>query len=182
MEEMIKRLHRAKLVPALISIAFGIALIIARQSAMDVAIKIGAVMLMACGAGALAMYLFGPIKDGAQLMTGGFLALLGVLAWVFSRDLVDLFPIITGIGLILNGLSNLSTLSVPQRYAGKGIVTLFSILMVACGILILVRPGAVADALLIYVGISYIINGVFDVVILYRVKEFLLPPKNNEMQ
>ena len=47
MNEMIKRLHRAKLIPALISIAFGIALILARRSAMTVVVKIAAGMLMA---------------------------------------------------------------------------------------------------------------------------------------
>ena len=42
MNEMIKRLYRTKLVPALLSIGFGIALIIARQSAMEVIVKIAA--------------------------------------------------------------------------------------------------------------------------------------------
>ena len=61
--ELIKRLHRAKLVPAVISIAFGIALIIARQSAMEVIVKIAAAMLIACGVGPDMMRLSVGIED-----------------------------------------------------------------------------------------------------------------------
>ena len=57
MNERIRQLHRAKLLPAITSIAFGIALIIARKGAMDVAIKIGAVMLGLCGLGCILMYI-----------------------------------------------------------------------------------------------------------------------------
>ena len=82
--ELIKRLHRAKLVPAVISIAFGIALIIARQSAMEVIVKIAAAMLIACGVGCVLVYLFGPVKDSSQFVVGGFAALIGFLAWFNS--------------------------------------------------------------------------------------------------
>ena len=182
MENAIKSLHRAKLVPALLSIAFGVALIIARKGAMDVAVKIGAVMLMAAGAGGLAMFLFGPVKEKMNLVVGGILAVLGILAWACSETLVDLFPVIAGITLILNGMSNLATLSqTPEKeYAGTWLIVLFSVIMIAGGVFILWHPAQVEDFLLVYVGISYIVNGLFDLIILYRVKRFLLPPDVKE--
>ena len=174
MKEMIKRLHRAKLIPALISIAFGIALILARRSAMTVVVKIAAGMLMACGIGSLLLYLFAPIKEPMALAVGGLMALVGVLAWFYDDVVVDLFPILTGVGLACNGLSNLTTLSMQGEYGGKWLVILFSIIMLVGGILIAIHPKFIEDALLIYVGIGYIVNGIFDLILLHRVKEVLL--------
>ena len=182
MEKTVQSLHRAKLVPALLSVAFGVALIIARKGAMDVIVKIGAVMLMAAGAGGLAMFLFGPVKEKMNLVVGGILAVAGVLAWAYSMTLVDLFPIITGLGLILNGMSNIAALSQVQEKekAGAWILALFGAIMIAGGVFIVWHPASVEDYLLIYVGISYIVNGVFDLIILHRVKDFLLPPDIKE--
>ena len=132
--ELIKRLHRAKLVPAVISIAFGIALIIARQSAMEVIVKIAAAMLIACGVGCVLVYLFGPVKDSSQFVVGGFAALIGFLAWFNSGFVVGLFPIITGIVLLMNGLG----------------------------------------ALMVVIGISYLVSGIFDLILLYQAKNILM--------
>jgi uncharacterized membrane protein HdeD (DUF308 family) len=173
MNELIKRLHRAKLVPALISIAFGVALIIARRSAMEVIIKIAAGMLFACGVGSVLMYLFSPAKESMQLTVGGMMAAAGVLGWLCSDMLVNLFPILTGIGLILNGLSNMAPLSTPGENAGTGLILIFSILMIVGGLFIVFHPAAVEDMLMVYIGIGYVVNGIFDLIILYRVKEVL---------
>lgn len=175
MNDKIKQLHRAKLVPALVSIIFGIALVIARKGAADVAVKIAAVMMMLCGVGSLLMYLFGPVKESMQLGVGAIMAILGALVWVYSGALVDFFPVITGIALILNGMSNLSMLSAYRRSIGSGMVLVFSVLMIAAGIFIIVENNAVLrNVLLIYVGIGYILNGILDVILMYSVKNILL--------
>ena len=174
MNEAIKRLHRTKLVPALISIAFGIALIIARRSAMGVMVKIAAGMLLACGVGCILMYFFAPVKESMQLATGAVMALLGLIAWIYTDTFVDLFPIITGIGLILNGMSNMATLSMPEQYPGKGLIIVLSVLMIAGGVFIVFHPAAVENMLMVYVGICYILNGTFDLILLYKVKNFLM--------
>ena len=172
--ELIKRLHRAKLVPAVISIAFGIALIIARQSAMEVIVKIAAAMLIACGVGCVLVYLFGPVKDSSQFVVGGFAALIGFLAWFNSGFVVGLFPIITGIVLLMNGLSNLATLSAPGFYPNRGLIVVFSVLMIAAGIFILIRPAAFEGALMVIIGISYLVSGIFDLILLYQAKNILM--------
>lgn len=172
--ELIKRLHRAKLVPAVISIAFGIALIIARQSAMEVIVKIAAAMLIACGVGCVLVYLFGPVKDSSQFVVGGFAALIGFLAWFNSGFVVDLFPIFTGIALVLNGMSNMATLSNPGFSSGRTLTVIFSVLMIAGGLFILFRPAAVEGMLMVYIGICFVINGIFDLILLRRAKEVLM--------
>lgn len=172
MNERIRQLHRAKLLPAITSIAFGIALIIARKGAMDVAIKIGAVMLGLCGLGCILMYITGKVRELPQMCIGCLLLLAGVLCWIYSGVLVDIFPIITGIGLILNGLSNLA--AVKAENAGAGLVLLFSMLMVAGGVMIIVYSRAMEDPLLIWLGVGYILNGLMDLILMYRVKDVLM--------
>ncbi len=172
MNERIKQLHRAKLVPAITSLLFGIALIIARRGAMDVAIKIGAVMLGLAGVACIMMFLTGKVRETPQMVIGCLLLLGGVLAWIYSGVLVDIFPILTGIGLILNGLSNLA--AVKAENAGAGLVLLFSILMVAGGVMIIVYSRAMEDPLLIWLGVGYILNGLMDLILMYRVKDVLM--------
>ena len=174
MNEMIKRLHRAKLVPALASIVFGIALIIARKSAMDVMVKIAAGVLMAAGVGCVLMFFFAPIKDSFQLAVGGIIAVTGLLVWIYSNAVVDMFPILAGIGLILNGLSNLAPLGNPENNAGAAWIVIFSVLMIAAGLFIIMKRAEVENLLMVYIGVCYTFNGILDMILLYRVKNFLM--------
>ncbi|MBR0266005.1 MAG: hypothetical protein IJQ71_01065 [Clostridia bacterium] len=174
MNERIRQLHRAKLLPAITSIAFGIALIIARKGAMDVAIKIGAVMLGLCGLGCILMYITGKVRELPQMCIGCLLLLAGVLCWIYSGVLVDIFPIITGIGLILNGLSNLAATREYSGNGGAGLIVLFSILMIAGGVLIIIYANRMVGPLMIYMGIGYILNGLMDLTLMYRVKDVLM--------
>ncbi len=174
MNERIRQLHRAKLLPAITSIAFGIALIIARKGAMDVAIKIGAVMLGLCGLGCILMYITGKVRELPQMCIGCLLLLAGVLCWIYSGVLVDIFPIITGIGLILNGLSNLAATREYSGNGGTGLIVLFSILMIAGGVLIIIYANKLVGPLMIYMGIGYILNGLMDLTLMYRMKDVLM--------
>jgi uncharacterized membrane protein HdeD (DUF308 family) len=46
--------------------------------------------------------------------------------------------------------------------------------MIAAGILILIHPAAIEGALMVVIGISYLVNGIFDLILLYRVKAMLM--------
>ena len=174
MQETIKRLHRTKLVPAFMSIAFGIALIIARRAAMDVMVKIAAGMLIVCGVGCVLMYFVAPVKESMQLTVGALIAVIGILGWAYTETIIDFFPILTGITLILNGLSNLAPLGTPEGDAGKGVIVVFSMLMIAGGLFIAFHPASAENMLIIYIGVSYIVNGVFDLILLHRAKNILM--------
>jgi uncharacterized membrane protein HdeD (DUF308 family) len=101
--------------------------------------------------------------------------LIGFLAWFNAGFVVSLFPIITGIVLLLNGLSNLATLSMPDVNTGnRALIIIFSVLMIAGGIFILFHPAAVEGALMVYIGIGYVINGIFDLILLYQAKTVLM--------
>ena len=174
MNEIVKKLLRAKLVPSVISIVFGIVLILARRSAIGAMVKIAAGLLIACGVGCVLMYLFAPVRESMQLAVGALLAGIGLLAWFNTDLLLDLFPVLAGIALILNGLSNLATVGVPGEFAGTGITTVFSILMIVAGLFIVFHPAAVESMIVVWIGCTYIVNGVFDLILLHRAKNVLL--------
>ena len=175
MNETIVRLLRGKLAPAVCSILFGVALIIARRSAMDVLVRATAVIIAVGGLAGVLQYFFGPVKDRMQLSLSVFALAFGVLCWFIAGTLVDIFPILAGIMLILNGLSNLAPLSSPADSAGTPLVVLFSILMIGGGLFIVFHPAAAENMLMVYIGVCYILNGIFDLILLHRMKEILLP-------
>ena len=100
--------------------------------------------------------------------------MIGFLAWFNAGFVVGLFPIITGIVLLMNGLSNLATLSAPGFYPNRGLIVFFSVLMIAAGIFILIRPAAFEGALMVIIGVSYLVNGIFDLILLYQAKNMLM--------
>ena len=107
-------------------------------------------MLMIGGVGCLLMYFFGPVNhESPQLGIGLAMAAAGVLGWFISETLVDLFPGIAGITLLLNGMSNLFILRSPEEQTQNWVVILISAVMVVGGFLILLQPAAIADALMI---------------------------------
>lgn len=175
MNEAIVRLHRAKIVPVVLSILFGAALVIARRSAMDAVIRIAAALLVIGGVGSLCLYFFGPIRrENTQLAVGVLLAGTGVLLWLLAGTLVDIFPGIAGVTLILNAFSNLGILSSPEEQTDKWVVLLVSALMAVGGLTILLHPRAIENILLIFIGLAFIVNGILDLVLMHLAKEALL--------
>ncbi len=171
MNETVKRFMRNKMVPALLSIATGVALIIARGKALEVLVKIIGGLVLAGGVGFLYMYLFGPARDLMQLGMTLCCAVAGILCLTNTRLVVDFFPILMGIILILNGLSNLA-----GAWANRDESILFgimSVVVIVLGILVIMHPGVMADAIVLYAGIAYTINGLFDLIMLYRIRKTL---------
>jgi len=172
MNEMVKRLLRSKMVPAFLSVVLGIVLIIARRSALDLLVRVIGYMLLIGAAAFVGMYLFGPHRDPAQIMEAILALIVGFIFVTRSRSVVNFFPIIMGIALILNALSNLTeAMAYPENRMFSGFM---SLLVLIFGILILTHPGAMANALVPYVGIFYQNNGILDLIMLHRIKTSLL--------
>lgn len=169
MNETLKQLLRSKMVPAFMSIAVGIAVLIARKAALDVMVKIIGGLMIAGAVGFFGMYFFGPYRDSTGLLGGALSAVIGVLLIIYAPAVVDFFPTLMGIVLILNGLSNLTQAAVGGE--NRVLIGLLGILIIALGVLILVRPGPMANAIIIYIGISMIVNGLFDLILLYKIKD-----------
>ena len=176
MNEAIKVLLRKKIVPAALSIAMGIALILARRSALDVIVKIFGGLMIAGGLGFVALSFTGPNRNSydrsVAFSMAAIIAIIGLLFILFAEAIVDFFPIMMGIILILNGLSNLSAAFTNSE--NRILIGLMSIVVIAFGVLILMRPGIMANALTIYIGVFFILNGIFDLFMLYKIKNTLM--------
>ena len=164
MEYRVKTLLKSKLVPAILSIVLGIVIIIARRSAMDLLVKIIGGLVIAAAIVFIILYLTRPDKEAGNLpmvlLTAGVSALIGILVIVFAEKIVDIFPIIMGIYLILNGMSHLAAgYAAPENRIIAGIM---GVLLIILGILIVMQPGFLVDMLMIFIGASFIISGLSD--------------------
>ena len=94
---MIERFLRNKVIAAVLSIVFGIYLVIVRKNVVDGAIRVAGYVSIAAGVAYLLYYFFGPAKDQVQL---GYAAMLGIsgllLIWMASA-IRDVFPILAGV-------------------------------------------------------------------------------------
>ena len=176
MEYRVKQLLKGKLVPAMLSIVLGIVIIIARRAAVDVLVKIIGGLVIASGFAFIAMYLTRKNKEAGNLqmvlVCGGLTVLIGLMLIHFAPTIVDFFPTLMGIFLILNGLSHLTA-----AYASPGnriLIGIMGVVVIALGVLIVLRPGFIVDMTMVFIGGSFIINGVMDLLMIRRVKEKLI--------
>lgn len=173
MNEMVVRLMRGKIVPAVLSIVMGAALILARRAALEVIVKIFGIMIVAGGLGFIALYLFGPAgRDATALIAGIAAAAIGLLMFFYADVVDDFFLTLLGIVLILNGVSNIAGAGVNKE--DRVLSAVFGVLVVVLGVLVLLHPGVMEDGLLIYAGIFFVVNGVADLFLLHRMKDVLL--------
>ena len=167
MKYMIRNLMKEKLAPGLLSIALGIVIIIARRAALDLLVKIIGGLVITCGLAFIAIYLtrqdpaMGNLKM-VLLMAAAAVA-AGLLMISFAEGIVNFFPVLMGIFLILNGLSHLTGAAVVREdMLLAGIPGILSVLF---GILIVLRPGIIANAVMIFIGAFFIVNGLMDLLI-----------------
>lgn len=171
MKYMIKDWMKRKIIPAILSIALGILIIIARRSALDLMVKIVGGMMIVSGLAFIAIYMTREDRDrGSMQMTllmTAMTVIIGLLLIIFAEAVVDFFPIMMGIFLILNGLGHL-TESASVDGADRFISGIMGVIIIIFGVLIVLQPGVVADALMIYIGVFFVINGLFDLFLSIR--------------
>ena len=179
LQNTMKQLLRAKFIPAFGSILLGIVMIIGRRSVMDTLVRVSGWLIAAGGAVYLLNFLFRERKEGYSLgMALGpavIAVIFGLVMVYFAETIDDIFPIIIGITLFLNGLSNLAA----TRVSGENrlLVILMSILLMLCGVLLVVfslrNPNAATNTVSLYSGAVLVVNGLVDLFLLWRMKEML---------
>lgn len=171
MEYKVKQLMNSKLVPAVMSIVMGIILIIARRSAVDLLVKIAGGLVIAAAVGFIVVYLTRPDKEAGNLsmvlVSAGAAALIGILVITFAQDIVNIFPVLMGLYLILNGLSHLTAgYADPEN---RVLAVIMGVLVIALGILIVFRPGFMVNTIMIFIGAAFIVNGASDLLMQKRI-------------
>lgn len=171
MDYRVKQLVRGKLVPAVLSIVLGIMIIIARRAAVDVLVKVIGGLVIAAGIGFFVIYLTREEKTSGNLkmiiMCSLVMILVGVLLFVFAPNIVDIFPVIMGVYLILNGLSHMTAGYVDQD--NRLIASLMGIVLIALGVLIVLQPAFLVNMIMVFIGAAFVVSGISDILLVIRV-------------
>lgn len=165
MDSFLQNLVRDRAIVAVAGIIMGAVLIIFQASALDFMVWIlGIIALVAAAAYALS-YAFGTIKNPGRIAAAVICACAGLLFVTAPQAVVDFLPLFIGLILLVNGITNCL-----QSFAAAGLFgsialgpALISALVAMLGLLIMMRPGAVADFIVVFMGISLIVSSVFDI-------------------
>ena len=170
MEYRFRELLRNKTINALVSIALGIIIIIARRAALDLLVKIIGGLVLTGGVAYLAINLIRPDTTPTlktDLIIGALAMAAGIILITCAEGVVDFFPTLMGIFLILNGLSHLAVAGADRE--NRIVSALMGIIIIVLGALIVMRPGIIADAIMIFIGTAFLVNGLFDLLLVKRV-------------
>lgn len=163
---MIRRIIRNKTILAVLSVAAGIFLIIARRSALDLIVRILGYGLIAAAAGYVLSYFFGPDKDQTKLGYALISGIGGLLVVILAEAIVNVFPTVIGLGLLINAIGNLSqSFADPESGIGG---KLLPCLVAVAGLLIMIHPGVLVNSVVIVAGVTLIINGLSDLNMIRR--------------
>ncbi len=170
MQYMIKDLMRRKVIPAMLSIALGIVIIIARRSAVDLLVRIMGGLVITCGFAFVAIYLTRPDPERGNLSMVLVMAaaamIAGLLMIHYAEIIVNFFPTLMGIFLILNGLSHLTAAGVEKEYRIPAVIT--GALVILFGLVLVAQPGFIVNAIMIWIGAFFIANGLMDLILVKR--------------
>ena len=170
MEYRFKELLKNKTINALVSVALGIIIIIARRAALDLLVKIIGGLVLTGGLAYLAINIIRPDTTPTlktDLIIAGLAILAGLILIICAEGVVDFFPTLMGIFLILNGLSHLAVAGADK--ANRIVDAVMGIIIIVLGALIVMRPGIIADAIMIFIGAAFLVNGLFDLFLVKRV-------------
>lgn len=173
MKDFFQQLVRNKVITAAVSIVFGIILIVGQGSAVAQLVRILGFLLLTGAAVGLITYFVG--KENRRDPTTLTLSILGILAslvFIYSPWwLVDIFPVVMGVVLIINSVANISGLvSAPAKAKTFPAAMVLSILTLVLGFVAVFHPSSMANAIILYIGIVYLCNGISDLVMLSALK------------
>ncbi len=164
MNERLSSFLKNRLVAAIAAIVFGLILIFGQAQVLEVLIRF---MGYVCIGGAIAcalVYFVRANHDPMQVVAAVFLAFLGLIFILATTAIVDLFPVIMGILLVLGGFSDLANAYALSQVgdAGWKVTLVMGVLVLVLGILICLHPGFIADMIIAFMGVTLLLSGVFD--------------------
>ena len=93
--------------------------------------------------------------------------IIGFIFVASPRVIVDLFPVLMGLVLIVSSAANIAgLLGSVFRNSFWTASLVFAILSLVLGVVVLLHPSAVADLLLVIAGFTFVVNGFTDLMML----------------
>lgn len=181
MGNILKRLKTNVVISAVLCILLGIVLVVWPDISMQIACTAIGIVLLVGGVVRLVQYFV--VRDGSMyaqmnLIMGIVLAVVGVWIVLKPDKVLAIIPIIIGIVIVIHGLNNLQqAISLyKENYDKWWIALILGILTVGFGILLICRPFAALDTVVVLIGIFLIYDGLSDLWIVSRIyrtaKEF----------
>lgn len=171
MKEKLTRLSGNRLVLAVAAIVFGLLLIIFRRQALDLMIRLMGVALIACACIYYFFYRKGEEHDLLDKAVSIFIGIVGLILIVAARGIVNFFPVIIGIVLIINAFANLARLfSVDAGTRGggwRGSVVLQIVVLILGFCMMFFRHYA-ANVIVMFIGVAVLITGISNLVVFIR--------------
>ncbi len=146
-----------KVFVSIAAMIIGLILIIWQRSAGETIIRIIGYVMIATGVVYLIMF-FTKRRENENLIYAIGAAGAGLLLVLLAHLIVDAFPIIMGIVMILNAITAFS-LSMKSGDTPWYMYIFFAALIVL-GVLILLHPSFVANLMYLFIGISCLLSGV----------------------
>lgn len=165
MRDFFQSMLHNKVIMACVSIVFGTFLIVGRGSAVADIIRILGIFLLVAAVTCFITYFFGSQSKGnPSTLATAILCTLVSLVFIYAPGwLIDLFPIVMGLALIVNSIFNISGLvSSPIRTGMFTASMVLSCITLVLGFVAVLHPSAVADVLIVLIGITYLLNGIDD--------------------
>ncbi len=159
MSKSIKRFFSNSVIFALASIVLGVLMLIMGAGLLNLLVKVLAIVIIAYGVLEIVRYFSGKGRKSTTDLCIGIIAVVaGVLVLIFPQMIVDLFPIIIGVLLVLEGLTDLAA-ALRGRSKNKLVNIIIGAVVILAGLFLIFRAGMVMDIVVIVAGIVLIVNG-----------------------
>ncbi len=162
MSKFLKSIIANKLIVALLSIALGIILLIMQGGALMTAVKVISFLFMIAGIVYIVLYLMKKNRSNTTLACALIVLLLGLLFFVRPDIIVNILPVILGVYLIVEGLTNVLAALQHKKNRSFLVGLVLGVLTVLVGFFLIFRAGTVMNIVAIVAGISLIVNGLTD--------------------
>ena len=174
MEKILKKLKTNVLISSLLCVLLGLVLVFwPGLSIQIVCTAVGAVLMIR---GVVRIVSYVTARDGSMyfqvnLIFGIIFAVVGVWIVIKPAKVLAIIPIIVGIVIALHGLHNLQQAMdlCQSKYDKWWIALLLGILTIGFGILLICRPFAAIDTVVMLIGIFLIYDGLSNIWIVSRI-------------
>lgn len=174
MEGLLKKIKTNVVVSSALCVILGLVLVFRPGLSMRiVCTAVGVVLILS---GAMRMLAYFTARDGslysqANLIFGIVVAVVGVWIVMKPDKVMAIIPIIVGIVIAIHGLHNLQQAAELWRdkYSRWWVVLILGVLTVGFGVLLVCRPFAAIDTVVMLIGFFLIYDGLSNVWIVSRV-------------
>ncbi len=182
-KDYIKKYEGCSIIVSILMICLSLFLMFKPLESLEVFIVIFAIIILLSGLGYLISY-FTISKESRlfsiDLLLGLVTIISGIMLLVYKKDVINVFPIILGIWIIISNLFKLQlsinlSLFLDNAYLGLVLIT---ILMIVFGLLLIINPFAsfmtitvTAGTLLLITEVINLIESIYIIIKLNKVKD-----------